>query len=63
MSSALRDVGAKHHAHSGVCSEAPWGLSAIWIPTVVFSEVPGKKEIQIGGVIQWDWTILDCVMI
>lgn len=42
MGAALRDVVAGHGADSWVRCEAPWELLAIWIPTVVFSQVPGK---------------------
>lgn len=44
LGAALRDVGAEHRAHSGVRSEAPREFSAIWIPTVVFSQVPGNTK-------------------
>lgn len=44
LSAALRDVGAEHHADSGVCGEAPGKFLAIWIPTVVLSQVSGKQK-------------------
>lgn len=44
LGAALRDVGAEHRADSWVHREAPGGFLAIWIPTVVFSQVSGKHR-------------------
>lgn len=44
LSATLRDVGAEHHADSGVHGEAPGEFLAIWIPTVVLSQVSGKQK-------------------
>lgn len=44
LGAALRDVGAQHRADSWVRREAPGGFLAIWIPTVVFSQVSGKHR-------------------
>lgn len=46
---ALRDVGAGHCADSWVRSEAPREFLAIWISTVVFSQVPGKPETRLSS--------------
>lgn len=44
LGAALRDVGAEHHPDSGVHGEAPGELLAVWIPTVVLSQVSGKQK-------------------
>lgn len=43
LGATLRDVGAEHHADSGVRGEAPGEFLAIRIPTVVLSQVSGKE--------------------
>lgn len=48
LGAALRDVGAEHHADSGVRGEAPGEFLAIWIPTVVLSQVSGKQKKSVG---------------
>lgn len=48
LGAALRDVGAEHHPDSGVHGEAPGELLAIWIPTVVLSQVSGKQKKSVG---------------
>lgn len=44
LGAALRDVGAEHCAYSRVRREAPGEFLAIWISTVVFSQVPVKQR-------------------
>lgn len=44
LGAALGNVGAEHCADSWVHSEAPGEFLAIWIATVVFSQVPGKHR-------------------
>lgn len=44
LGAAKRDVGAEHHTDSGVHGEAPGEFLAVWIPTVVLSQVSGKQE-------------------
>lgn len=44
LGAALRDVGAEHHTDSGVHGEAPGELLAVWIPTVVLSQVSAKQK-------------------
>lgn len=45
LGATLRDVGAEHYADSWVCRETPGEFLAIWIPTVVFSQVSEKQNI------------------
>lgn len=44
LGAALRDVGAEHCVDSWVRSKAPGEFFAIWIPTVILSQVPGKHR-------------------
>lgn len=47
LGAALRDVGAEHHPDSGVHGEAPGELLAVWIPTVVLSQVSAETEEEV----------------
>lgn len=49
LGAALRDVGAQHGAYSRVRCKAPWEFLAIWIPAVVFFQIPGKQQEMYSG--------------
>ena len=42
LDTTLRDVGAEHHADSGVSGEAPWVILSIWVPTIVLFQVSAE---------------------
>lgn len=57
LGAALGDVGAEHRADPWVGGEAPGELLAIWIPTVVLSQVSAKHKASAAAAVVaqvWD---------
>lgn len=54
-----RDVGAEHCADSWVWSETPREFLAIWIPTIVLSQVPRKQRMSSCNLLRWKFPLVD----